>query len=204
MMQFKDRQTLIEKGELPEFARNEWPTIQSVLYPSQSAIAVLNENPDAAVRARWGLVPAWAKDEKIARHTFNARAESVAEKPAFRDAFRKRRCLVLASGFIEWRKRPKQPLLFERASGAIMAFAGLWERWRDITTCTVITTGPNELMEPIHNRMPVILHETDFSNWLAGDQPADLLKPFPSEEMKYAPFTIPGKKKDDNQTLLPL
>ena len=147
---------------------------------------------------RWGLIPYWAKDPSIGNRMINARAESVADKPAFRDSFRERRCLVPSNGFYEWSKTEhgKQPYYVRVLGGKLFAFAGLWDRWRDSSgdvreTFTIITTEPNELLRPVHNRMPVILAPQDYDRWLASD-PADLttlLRPYPSEQMSYYPVS---------------
>lgn len=138
------------------------------------------------VPMRWGLVPYfWKKTLKEAPATFNARAETVHEKPMFRDAFRRgRRCIIPASGFYEWTDEidGKQPHLFSAADGRILAFAGLWDRWIDpggdeVTSCTIIVSGASAWMEPYHDRMPVLLDEHDFEAWLSGSSGADLLKP---------------------------
>jgi len=145
---------------------------------------------------RWGLVPAWAKDAKMAYATINAKAETVATKPAFREALKRRRCLVPADAFYEWTKldaHAKQPYAIALQSGEPFAFAGLWDRWKnegtgqELETFTIITTEPNELMAPIHNRMPVIIAPRDYDRWLEpGDQqrpPLDLLRPYGAELM---------------------
>lgn len=119
--------------------------------------------------ARWGLIPSWAKDEKIGYSTINARADSVAAKPAFRAAFKRRRCLVVADGYYEWIAdgKEKQPILYEVGKpGDVFAMAGLWESWHDIESCTIITTTPNKLAAEAHDRMPVILKEKDYDRWL--------------------------------------
>jgi putative SOS response-associated peptidase YedK len=136
---------------------------------------------------RWGLIPAWAKEASIGGRLINARSETVAEKPAFRSAFRKRRCLVPADGFYEWRKRegggPKQPMLVRRRDGAPFAFAGLWEHWRgpegEVQTCTILTTEANAVLAPIHDRMPVILDPAAYDRWLDPARPGaeELLRP---------------------------
>lgn len=160
--------------------------------PTQSVLAI--RHPHEAVMLHWGLIPSWAKDKKIGYSTINARADSVASKPAFRSAYRKRRCLVLADGFYEWKKEgnAKLPHLYEVDGGKPFAFAGLWEWWREPNTegpglesCTIITTDANELAREIHDRMPVILDASDYNRWLDPglENPADLLKPFPSERM---------------------
>lgn len=125
------------------------------------------------VLARWGLIPAWAKDEKIAAQTINARAETVDVKPAFRSAFRHRRCLIAADGFYEWQATAagKQPYFITRAGDAPFAFAGLWERWQGsdgtpIDSATIIVTDANAALAPIHGRMPVMLEPEEFATWL--------------------------------------
>jgi putative SOS response-associated peptidase YedK len=146
---------------------------------------------------RWGLIPFFAKDAKIAYSTINARAETVATSPVFREPMKRRRCLVPATGFYEWQaldKKSKQPWSIEFVDGNLFAFAGLWDRWKDkatgqpMETYTIITTDPNELLEPIHNRMPVILAPKDYSRWLDPGEPSqlpiDLLRPYPAREMK--------------------
>jgi putative SOS response-associated peptidase YedK len=119
--------------------------------------------------ARWGLIPSWAKDEKIAYSTINARADGVADKPAFRAAFKRRRCLIPADGYYEWLRdgKEKQPFLYEVGEpGALFAVAGLWEAWHDIESATIITTEANSLASAVHDRMPVILHKGDYDTWL--------------------------------------
>ena len=139
---------------------------------------------------RWGLVPSWAKDPKMGDRQINARAESVADKPAYRTAFARRRCLIPADGFYEWRKQPgktrKQPMFVHLRSGEPMAFAGLWEIWKDpkaegedegwLRSCAIVTTDANDLLEPIHDRMPVILPESAWDTWLAPDVDPDVLR----------------------------
>lgn len=131
---------------------------------------------------RWGLVPSWAKDEKMGAQLINARSETIAEKPSFRTAFKQRRCLIVADGFYEWQKfgRAKQPFHIRRRDGQPFAFAGLWERWRGgdgkLESCTIITTAANELLRPLHERMPVILVPNDYGQWLAPTaKPEELL-----------------------------
>ena len=146
---------------------------------------------------RWGLIPFFAKDAKIAYSTINARSETVATSPVFREPMKRRRCLIPATGFYEWQaldKKSKQPWAIELADGDLFAFAGLWDRWKEkatgqpLETYTIITTDPNELLEPIHNRMPVILSPQNYSRWLDPGDPAqlpvDLLRPYPAEEMR--------------------
>jgi putative SOS response-associated peptidase YedK len=146
---------------------------------------------------RWGLVPFWAKDGKMAFNTINAKAETITTSPTYREALKRRRCLVPADWFYEWQKvdaKTKQPYAIAMENAELFAFAGLWDKWKDkatgqtLDTYTVITTDPNELMEPIHNRMPVIVPPKDYSRWMAPADPAhlpvDLLRPYPADEMK--------------------
>lgn len=145
------------------------------------------------VVVRWGLVPYWSKDRKSAAKNINARAETVAEKPSFRDAFARRRCLVLADGFYEWRKEGKvrQPYMITLKDGGPFVFAGLWERWQSandeegtLETCTIITTDASSVLRDVHPRMPVILRSHDHDKWLDEDDAGartDLLRAFPDE-----------------------
>lgn len=185
----------LELEKMPWFAPsyNAAPqSTQPVVRPSRDT------GRQEATLMRWGLVPFWAKDAKIAYSTINARAEDAAAKPAFREALKKRRCLVPADAFYEWQRlegKNKQPFAFALASGEPYAFAGLWECWRPkepadatpLESFTILTTDPNELMEPVHNRMPVILDPKDYRRWLDPGDPAcppvDLLRPYPAERM---------------------
>ncbi len=142
-------------------------------------IAAIREDEDRTrelVMLRWGLVPFWAKDPAIGNRMINARAETVAEKPSYRAAFRHRRCIVLADGFYEWRKEgdAKTPYFISLASGEPFGLAGLWENWKDkdsdasLQSTTLITTAANEFMTPLHHRMPVIVHPDSANDWLSG------------------------------------
>ncbi len=166
--------------------------------PTQLVPTVL-QNPEQRQRQlqmlRWGLIPAWAKDPAMGARLINARAETVSEKPSFRSAFRHRRCLVIADGFYEWQRQDgkKQPFYFRMQNTQPFAFAGLWERWQDpngeiIETCTILTTDANELLRPIHERMPVILDPKDYDLWLdpavENSEPLQqILRPYSSEAM---------------------
>lgn len=165
----------------------------------------------------WGLIPFWAKDPSIGARMINARSETVAEKPAFRAAFRRRRCLVLADGFYEWQKLNggKQPFYVCFRDRQPFAFAGLWEHWEGpegaIESCTLLTTEPNDLLRSLHNRMPVILHPTDYALWLdpAVEEPdrlQPLLLPFPAEEMDAYPVSrwVNRPQNDDPRCIEPL
>ena len=144
---------------------------------------------------RWGLIPYWSTDKRIAYSTINARAESIDRTPAFRQAFQKRRCLIPADGFYEWRKTrpPKVPFHISLKNEIPFCFAGVWEAWQNpesqewLLSCSIITTEANELIAQIHDRMPVILREAEFPVWLGDTSEADLkslLRPYPSEEMQ--------------------
>jgi len=140
--------------------------------PTQSVLTVTQEvgGPRVGRCMQWGLIPSWAKDRSIANSLINARAESVADKPSFRAAFKRRRCLVVADGYYEWQKggKAKQPFHIHFPGNRPFGIAGLWESWGDdhLETCTLITTEANETTRPIHDRMPVILDPPDFTTWL--------------------------------------
>jgi putative SOS response-associated peptidase YedK len=184
--------------ELPPFA----PRFN--ITPSQPVLVVrlAPEQPEPrreSVWLRWGLIPGWAKDPAIGNRMINARAETVAEKPAFRAALARRRCLVVADGFYEWQRtgKRKQPYFLRMHDDRVFAFAGLWDHWEGpdgsaVQSCTLLTTEPNELIRPIHDRMPVILAGEDYPVWLdpAPGQPerlVPLLRPYPSGEMTAEP-----------------
>jgi putative SOS response-associated peptidase YedK len=145
---------------------------------------------------KWGLIPSWSKDDSFAAKLINARAETLAEKASFRDAYKKRRCLIPATGFYEWKKTAdgKQPHYFFMKEKEAFGFGGLWEEWLDkesgelVETCTIITTEANEILQPIHERMPVIIGQKDYKNWLDEkennpDKLKDFLKPFSADKM---------------------
>lgn len=172
-------------------------------------VAVVRLNPQSKSRewelVQWGLVPSWAKDPSIGNQLINARSETVSEKPSFRTAFKRRRCLVPATGFYEWQRQEKrkQPYYMTLAGGAPFAIAGLWEHWEGgdgsvLETCTLLTTEANELMEPLHNRMPVILHPEDYAAWVGTgvddtpqtlDQLRHLFRPYPADAMSAYPVS---------------
>jgi putative SOS response-associated peptidase YedK len=163
--------------------------------PTQMAPVVLNESPDRLSVAQWGLIPSWAKDPTIGARMINARAETAQEKPSFRTAFKRRRCLVPADGFYEWRKTEgaKVPLYIRLKTGEPFALAGLWEVWKPpegdpVRTFTILTAEPNELLATIHNRMPVILPRENEQAWLDNTAgPVELmamLQPYSSELME--------------------
>jgi putative SOS response-associated peptidase YedK len=170
--------------------------------PTLDILVVANDGKREVRQARWGLIPGWAKDPRVGSRMINARSETLAQKPAFREAYRNRRCLVIADGFYEWRKEPeggKTPIYIQLRDGRPFAFAGLWARWRPesgepVTSCTIVTTAPNDLMATIHNRMPVILPPSAYDLWLGPDTDEPevlngLLVPFPQEDMVVRPVT---------------
>jgi putative SOS response-associated peptidase YedK len=169
--------------------------------PTQPVAVITNDNPKALTFHRWGLIPSWAKDIKIGNQMINARSESVSEKPAFRSAFKRRRCLIPADGFYEWRKEggEKTPMFIHLKDRPVFAMAGLWEIWHspdggELRTCTIITTEANSFMQTMHDRMPVILHKEDYDFWLSPDEEPvarlqALLKPFEPEAMTAYPVS---------------
>lgn len=179
------------------------PFSNSNVRPTDLApIIRIHDGQRLALPARWGLIPSWAKDDKIAQHTFNARAETIAEKPSFRAAFKRRRCIVPMTAFFEWRAIPfqkkKQKLRFVSPEGHLLAIAGLWEHWHHpgtgvpVESFTVITTGANDFMAPIHDRMPAILGASDWEAWLDPDMHnpmllESMLKPCPDEWLECSP-----------------
>jgi putative SOS response-associated peptidase YedK len=166
---------------------------------------------------QWGLVPHWAKEASVGHKMINARAESIAEKPSFRGAFRSRRCLIPASGFYEWKQegRVKVPHYIRLASGRTFTFAGIHESWTspagtEVSTCAIITTGPNEVMKQIHNRMPVILSDSNHDRWLEPDlKPEDaqaLLAPYAGDNMEAYPVStlVNSPKNDTPECIRPM
>lgn len=165
--------------------------------PSQPVLSILGARPRRLTFTQWGLIPSWAKDPTIGSRLVNARSETAAEKPAFRSAFARCRCLIPADGFYEWAKVPgqrtKQPMYIHLRSGAPFAFAGLWSEWHgpdgtELTTSTILTTEPNDLVKSVHSRMPVILPADAYDAWLdPGTSDADaltgLLIPYPADAM---------------------
>jgi putative SOS response-associated peptidase YedK len=202
----------VETEDVPFFA----PTFNAA---PQSTQPVVRLNRDTRKREfalmRWGLLPFWAKDEKFGFTTINARAEEVASKPAYREAMKRRRCLIPADAFYEWQRlgaRAKRPFAFALTSGEPYAFAGLWDRWKPeegpaLETFTIITTDPNEVAGKVHDRMPVILDPRDYNRWMEPGDPArspiDLLRPYAAEKMRAWPVhsRVGNVRNDDPQLL---
>lgn len=167
--------------------------------------------------ARWGLIPSWTRDPATANAPINARSETAADKPTFRAALRQRRCLIPVDGFYEWRRegKAKQPYYIHRRDDGLFAFAGLWERWSDhagnsIDSCTILTTTPNSLMQPIHDRMPVIVDPIDYVAWLDPKTPpaavATMMHPSPPAELEAFPVatTVNSPKNDGPDLITPV
>ncbi|MBD0269144.1 MAG: SOS response-associated peptidase [Cyanobacteria bacterium Co-bin8] len=187
-----------------------------------SAILATPDSPEPRYQLlRWGLIPSWAKDSSIGSRLINARSETVAEKPSFRAAFKRRRCLIVADGFYEWKSDPnsktKQPYYFRLKEHAPFAFAGLWEQWTDpqsgseLDTCTILTTAANAVLEPVHDRMPVILEPDQYVAWLDPDfyDPKDLqamLDPYRAEGMESYPVSkaVNSPRNDAAECLEPV
>lgn len=190
--------------------------------PTQTVAVVANNDQTRLDFFQWGLIPFWAKDPAIGQRMINARAETLAEKSAFKNAYKRRRCLILADGFYEWRQtgargqRPaKTPYYIRLKSGQPFAFAGLWESWQSpqadtVLSCTIITTTPNDLLAELHNRMPVILPAEAYEQWLDPDeQPPQrldgLLRPYPADLMVAYPVStlVNNPKNDSPECILP-
>ena len=185
-------------------------------------VPVIRQHPREPVRdlslVRWGLVPSWAKDTSAAARMINARSETAAAKPVFRDALRFRRCLVPADGFYEWSRtgKAKQPYCFEVNDGELFAFAGLWDRWRDpngtaVETCSILTTAPNAVTAPVHDRVPVILDPDSYDLWLDPGMnnaaaASEMLKPYDARAMQCYPIStrINSVANDDEECSRPV
>ncbi|MBN1230364.1 MAG: SOS response-associated peptidase [Anaerolineales bacterium] len=180
--------------------------------PSHPVAAITNEDTKQLTFLLWGLIPSWTRNLSEARSFINARAESAHEKASFKNPLKRRRCLILADGFFEWgqgeEKSQKTPFYFTMADKTPFAFAGLWEIWKspdgdEIRTCTILTTEPNELVSPIHNRMPVIVNPNYFSFWLTrgeqiGETYASIFQPYPAELMSFYPVSTAVNNPQNN------
>jgi putative SOS response-associated peptidase YedK len=188
--------------------------------PTQPVLAIPNDGGRAAGFFVWGLIPSWAKDPSIGNRLINARGETLAEKPAFRGGYKYKRCLIPANGFYEWKAQPgskaKTPHFIHLKTGEPFAFAGLWDEWHSpdgsaIRSCTIVTTMPNALMAPIHNRMPVILDPRDYAEWLdkavrTPESLNHLLRAFPAELMEAHPVStlVNSPANDRAECILPV
>jgi putative SOS response-associated peptidase YedK len=183
--------------EIPELFTQRWNVAPTQEVPAITAKLDGSTMHHKLESLRWGLVPSWAKDLKIGNSLINARAESLESKPAFRTAFEKRRCLILADGFYEWKRegKKKTPIYFQLEDGSLFCFAGLYEFWRPspkepwLLSCTIVTTQANDLVAPLHDRMPAIVPRDKYDMWLDPKQHdaatlGKLLQPFPASAMK--------------------
>ena len=184
--------------------------------PTQSIATVIDAEERKIEMLRWGLIPSWAKDPSIGSRMINARSETAADKPAFRQAFQKRRCLILADGFFEWQRPPGKrspaiPYVFRRKENKPFAFAGLWEAWKPeegdwMRTCTILTCSANELVSSVHDRMPVILTGDTAWKWMLSPSRSELealLAPYPGEDMlAYPVSTLVNKPDQDHPDLI--
>jgi putative SOS response-associated peptidase YedK len=208
------------QAAFPEFIFPSQVAARYNVAPTQPILILPNDGSNKADFFVWGLIPSWAKNPSIGSRMINARAETLAEKPAFRSAYKHHRCLVFSTGFYEWQVKSgvktKLPHFIHLKTGKPFAFAGLWEKWESpdgstIRSATIITTEPNELMANLHNRMPVILPQNGYAQWLdpAPQQPAtlqELLVPFPSAAMEAFPVStlVNSPVNDDPGCLLPI
>ena len=185
--------------------------------PTQPVLAIPNDGKHQADFFLWGLIPSWAKDPSIGNKLINARGETIAEKPSFRGGFKYKRCLILADGFYEWKSQPttkiKTPYFIHMKDRKPFAFAGLWDEWHSsngdaLRTCTIITTEPNDLMKPVHNRMPVILQPRDYADWLdpaprAPESLLPLIKSYsPADMSAYTVSTLVNSPGNDRAELV--
>jgi putative SOS response-associated peptidase YedK len=194
-----DSKRIAEYFEVTEVPRVE-PRYN--IAPTQNILGIsVSEDGREAAYYKWGLIPSWAKDVSMGARLINARSETVTEKPSFREAFKRRRLIIPADGFYEWQRAGdrKQPFFFHMRDDSPFGFAGLWDRWKSetgevIESCTILTTEANEVLRPIHDRMPVILHAEDYQLWLDDDLRKsslreELLRPFPASEMEAYPVS---------------
>jgi putative SOS response-associated peptidase YedK len=180
------------------------PALMSPRYniaPTQPIALITNESPRELNFYKWGLIPSWSKDPSAASKMINARSEGAAEKPAFRAAFKRRRCIIPTDGFYEWQQRAgeKVPMFIHFKDHELFGFAGLWEVWHspdgsEVRTCTILTTDANDFMQTIHNRMPVILHKEDYPLWLSSEEEPTpvlqaLMKPYSGDELTAYPVS---------------
>jgi putative SOS response-associated peptidase YedK len=201
-----------------EFKVAEVPDVEARynIAPTQEILGVVESADGREMKFfKWGLIPSWAKDTSMGARLINARSETVAEKPAFGQAFKERRCIIPADGFYEWQRTngKKQPFFFQMKDESPFGFAGLWERWQGvgqqvIESCTILTTEANEILRPVHDRMPVILSPDDYELWLDEDLRKrellkDLLRPYPAEEMlSYPVSTAINSPQNQGATLI--
>ena len=216
---FSDYESILERFAIEEgLADGDYRKSYNIA-PSNQVLSIINDGKRNRIGyLRWGLVPSWAKDEKIGYKLINARAETLQEKPSFRGLLKKKRCLIVADSFYEWRKGPegKRPMRIKLASGDLFGMAGLWEVWKSpdgkkVPTCTIITTEGNELMSGIHERMPVIIRKEEEQDWLNPeisdwDLLGRCLKPYDAELMEAFEVSplVNSPKHDSPELILPI
>ncbi|TCS93061.1 SOS response-associated peptidase [Hazenella coriacea] len=214
---FSSHNLLQERFQFEFSETTDWQPRYNIA-PSQQVLAIIyDETKRKGQFLRWGLIPFWAKDQKIGYKLINARSETITEKSSFRHLISRKRCLILADGFYEWKKTKdgKQPYFIQLASGQPFAFAGLWDCWEKddqiIRSCTLITTSPNLLMKSIHDRMPSILQPNEENAWLdpkLQDKKylKSLLKPYPEEEMIRTPVStlVNSPRNDEPDCMTPI
>jgi putative SOS response-associated peptidase YedK len=208
---------IIDRFDIAAFLEEENYAPSFNIAPSQAVLAVINDGKSNRMGfLKWGLVPPWAKDAAIGHKMINARAETISEKPSFRTAFKKKRCLVIADSFFEWKRHEdnsKTPMRIKLKSDDLFAMAGIWEAWKSpegktLYTCSVITTGPNELMKDIHDRMPVILKPDDEKIWINptisdANELNKLLVPFDENLMEtYEVSSLVNSPKNNSVELI--
>ena len=214
----------IDPGELqdlyPDLVIKGDLTPRYNIAPTQPLAVLPNTGDNSLDYYVWGLIPSWAKDPSIGSRMINARSETLSEKPSFRTAFRRRRCLIFADGFYEWQLadngKSKQPVYIHLNDKKPFAFAGLWEMWfapdgSEVRSCTIITTQPNDLIKKIHNRMPVILAKENMSGWIDPNEktPDELMKylvSYPADKMKAFPVSryVNSPNNDSPECIKPL
>jgi putative SOS response-associated peptidase YedK len=206
------------KGLAKSFKVAEVPGVEPRynIAPTQEVLGVYASGDGREMTSyKWGLIPSWAKDTSMGARLINARSETVQEKPAFREAFKKRRCIIPADGFYEWQRTDgkKQPFFFRMRDESPFGFAGLWERWEGeggqvINSCAILTTEANEVLRPVHDRMPVILQSDDYELWLDEDMRKldlvkEMLRPYPAKEMVgYSVSTLINSPRNQGAELI--
>ncbi|MBY4604152.1 MULTISPECIES: SOS response-associated peptidase [Bacillus] len=214
---FSTFEDIIDQFDIDQFLpKDEYHPSYNVA-PSQNILAIINDGANNRLgKLRWGLIPPWAKDEKIGYKMINARAETITEKQAFRKPLVSKRCIIPADSFYEWKRldpKTKIPMRIKLKSSALFAFAGLYEKWKThqgdpLYTCTIITTTPNELMKDIHDRMPVILTHDQEKEWLNplntdSDDLQSLLLPYDADDMEaYQVSPLVNSPKNNSPALL--
>jgi putative SOS response-associated peptidase YedK len=207
---------LVELYRLTQPARNLRPRYNIAPTTAIDVVRLADTGPEL-VPMRWGLIPGWwKKTAKELPSTFNARAETVAQKPMFRSAFKRTRCIVPAPGYYEWQTigKAKQPYFISAANGAVLSIAGLWDQWKEpetgetISSATLIVTAANDFTRPIHDRMPVLLGQHDHDAWLTGKAGVELLRPAPNDLLRMWPVSkrvnVSGRGDDDPSLIEPL